>query len=75
MAKAKKAKKRTNVDDIETRYLPPEKVKTFIVRAPKELIKIVDEISRYNGYWSRNEFMLAAIKEKTNELLKKPKQW
>lgn len=44
--------------------------KKFIVRAPLELMKIVDSEIRYNGFLSRNDFVVQAIKNELNRMLR-----
>jgi uncharacterized Fe-S radical SAM superfamily protein PflX len=64
---------RKNVDDINLPYADPSKEKRVLVRAPLELIEIIDELWRFNGYYSRNDLIVQALKDKANQLLKKGK--
>jgi hypothetical protein len=45
--------------------------KQFLVRAPKELIAVVDQIFKYNGFTSRNEFVVHCIKIEANRISKR----
>jgi len=60
---------RDNVNNLK--ITGPNTEKRFIVRAPLELIDIVDELIRYNGFASRNDFVIHAIKAETNRMLKR----
>jgi len=60
---------RDNVNNLE--ITGPNTEKRFVVRASLELIDIVDELIRYNGFASRNDFVVHAIKAETNRMLKR----
>jgi len=60
---------RDNVNNLE--ITGPSTEKRFVVRAPLELIDIVDELILFNGFASRNEFVIHAIKSETNKMLKR----
>jgi hypothetical protein len=47
--------------------------KQFLVRAPKELIEVADQLYKFNGFTSRNEFVVHCIKVETNRISKRSK--
>lgn len=60
-----------NMDTIK--ITGPGTEKQFLVRAPKELIDICDELFKFNGFTSRNEFVVHCIKVEVNRILKRRK--
>lgn len=51
----------------------PGTEKQFLVRAPRELIEICDELFKFNGFTSRNEFVVHCIKVEINRIRKRRK--
>ena len=61
----------SNVDYIK--HESAEHQKQFLVRAPKELIDVVDQLFKFNGFTSRNEFVVHCIKIEANRISKRSK--